>query len=113
VLSSREMVNYILNLKETVYFPVLNYYDFLKQHLDKGNTQSMVDSFLDELNIEVISLDKEQAQLLAKASISKPQMDISDHGLLITAQVLGGVVVTKDKETFADYDVKSPEEVMV
>ncbi|MBV1767909.1 MAG: type II toxin-antitoxin system VapC family toxin, partial [Methanobacterium sp.] len=53
-LFDKDFCQYLLQSEEEYYLSALSYLEYLSWQLDKGNTPTMVDAFLAEMNIEIV-----------------------------------------------------------
>lgn len=76
--------------------------EYLHHHLQKGNTESMVDAFLKHMNISVVPFGKKEAVAEAKSSTINwnSSGNVRNYVIGITAISLGAKLVTNDKKHF-------------
>ena len=115
VFNSKNFCNWLLNSDFEKYLPAIAYMEYLYRHLKNGNTESMVNAFLEQMNITVVPFGKHDAVEAANASIG--QWDFSenahDYAIGATAITLSATLVTNNIKHFQWMDdVLTPDEVM-
>lgn len=89
--------------------------EYLQHHLRKGNTESMVDAFLEQMNITVVPFGKKEAVEEAKSSAQNPDhsQNVRDYAIGATAISLGAKLVTNNIDDFKWMDdVITPDEIL-
>ncbi len=115
VFNSKEFCKWLMNSGGEKYLPAVAYMEFSYHHLKKGNTQSMVDAYLTQLNVTVIPFGKEEARKAAQAPIGiwDFKENARDYAIGGTAVSLKARLVTNNQKHFQWMEnVVSPEEVM-
>ncbi|MBI4814359.1 MAG: type II toxin-antitoxin system VapC family toxin [Methanobacterium sp.] len=115
VFNSKNFCNWLLNSEFEKYLPSIAYMEYLYHHLKKGNTESMVNAFLEQMNISVVPFGKQDAFEVANASIGRWDFSENAHDYAIgaTAIILRAKLVTNNIKHFQWMDdVLTPEEVM-
>lgn len=100
---------------EEKYLPVVAYMEYLYHNLKKGNTESMVDVFLEQLNINIVPLKKEDAVEAACGSIGNWNFEDNARSYAIGAITinLNAKLVTNNIKDFQWMEnVVTPDEVM-
>jgi len=109
VFNDRLFVNYLLEKQIKTYLPALAYLEYIRQHLKKGNTTSMVDAFLTELKVEVVPLSSEQAQEAALMD----EADYKTSTVAATSLLMKTILITQKPDTYPKLDqVKTPETLL-
>jgi predicted nucleic acid-binding protein len=89
--------------------------EYLNNHLKKGNTESMVDAFLDQMNITVVPFGKDEAIQAAKNSFKNwnSNEDTREYAIGSTELNLGAKLVTNNLKDFKWMEnVITPEEIL-
>ena len=88
--------------------------EYLEHHLKKGNTESMVDAFLEQMNITIVPFGKEEAAQEAKSSTKNPDnQNMRNYAIGATAISIGAQLVTNNQENFKWMDnVLTPDDIM-
>lgn len=77
-LFDKDFCQYLLQGEEECYLSALSYLEYLSWQLNNGNTPTMVDVFLSEMNIEVVPFGKKEVKEAIKlASSQKNPMDLA------------------------------------
>ncbi|MGB9937864.1 MAG: type II toxin-antitoxin system VapC family toxin [Methanobacterium sp.] len=102
VFSDEKFCNWLLISNEQKFLPMIAYMEYLHHHLKKGNTESMVDAFLEQMNITVVPLDKTEAIKSAKNGFNDPHFikNIRDYAIASTAINLKAMLVTNNIKAF-------------
>lgn len=102
VFNSKRFFNWLLISKEQKFLPMIAYMEYLHHHLKKGNTESMVDAFLEQMNITVVPLGKEEAIKSAESGFNDPHFikNVRDYAIASTAISLNAKLVTNNIENF-------------
>ena len=130
VFNNKEFCNWLLFEKEEKYLPAIVYMEYLHHHLKKGNTESMVDAFLEQMNISIIPFGKNEAIYAAKSrfrnwefnEIANQKFEDSKHEVVrnareyaigSTALNLNAILVTNNLKGFKWMDdVLTPDEIL-
>lgn len=95
--------------------PTIVYMEYLHHHLKKGNTESMVDAFLDQMNITIVPFGKNEAIKAAKNSFKNwnSTKNAREYAIGSTAINLNAKLVTNDINHFKWMEnVITPDEIM-
>ncbi|MGZ7209758.1 MAG: PIN domain-containing protein [Methanobacterium sp.] len=106
VFKNKEFCKWLLESKEEKYLPAMAYMEYLNHHLKNGNTESMVDAFLEQMNITVVPFGKKEAVTEAK-SIKKDwnsTENVRDYAIGATAINLNAKLVTSNLKKFSWLD---------
>lgn len=115
VFNSRDFCQLLLDTEFEKYILAVAYMEFIYHHLKKGNTESMVDAFLEQMNVLIIPFGKLEALEAAKASIGNWDFKENAHDYTIgaTALILDAKLVTNNVKHFQWMDnVISPDDLM-
>lgn len=115
VFNSEKFCNWLLSVKEEKYIPTIVYMEYLNHHLKKGNTESMVDAFLDQMNITIVPFGKNEAIQAAKNCFKNwnSNENTREYAIGSTAINLGAKLVTNNLKDFKWMEnVITPEEVL-
>jgi tRNA(fMet)-specific endonuclease VapC len=115
VFNNEKFCNWLLQSKEEKHLPAIVYMEYLHHHLKKGNTPSMVNEFLDQMNINIAPFGKNEAIKAAKSSIKDWEFIKNTREYVIgsTAIILNTKLVTNDIKNFKWLDnIITPEEIM-
>lgn len=115
VFNSEKFCNWLLFVKEEKYMPTIVYMEYLHHHLKKGNTESMVDAFLDQMNITIVPFGKNEAIKAAKNSFKNwnSTKNAREYAIGSTAINLNAKLVTNDINHFKWMEnVITPDEIM-
>ena len=115
VFNSKRFCNWLLLKKEEKYIPAIVYMEYLYHHLKKGNTESMVDAFLDQMNITIVPFGKNEAIKAAKNSFRNwdPSENTREYAIGSTAINLNAKLVTNNLKDFKWMkDVITPDEIL-
>lgn len=75
--------------------------EYLHHHLKQGNTESMVDAFLDQMNITVVPFGKNEAIKAAKENYENSENQNSrEYEIASTALILKAKLVTNNLKAF-------------
>lgn len=102
VFNSKKFCKWLLNSDEEKYLPAVAYMEYLYHNLKKGNTESMVDAFLEQMNITIVSFGKEEAAGAARESIGNWDFseNARDYVIGATAIKLDAKLVTNNIKHF-------------
>lgn len=115
VFNSRDFCQWLLDTEFEKYIPAVAYMEFIYHHLKKGNTESMVDAFLEQMNVIIIPFGKLEALEAVKASIGNWDFKKNAHDYTIgaTALILDAKLVTNNVKHFKWMDnVITPDDLM-
>ena len=115
VFNNEKFCNWILQSREEKHLPAIVYMEYLHHHLKKGNTPSMVNAFLEQMNINIVPFGKNEAIKAAKYSVNnwKPVENPREYIIGSTALLLNAKLVTNDIKNFKWIDkVITPDELM-
>ncbi len=111
-LLDKDFCQHLLQSEEEYYLSVLSYLEYLSWQLDKGNTPTMVDAFLAEMNIEVVPFGQKEAKIAIKLPLSS-QKSPKDLAAPATAILLGTMLISNlEKEYSGTIPVKSTRQFM-
>ncbi|MBU4535488.1 MAG: type II toxin-antitoxin system VapC family toxin [Euryarchaeota archaeon] len=100
-LFDKDFCQYLLQSEEEYYLSALSYLEYLSWQLDKGNTPTMVDAFLAEMNIEIVPFGQKEVKeaiKLAKSSQKNP-MDLAGPA---TATSQGVILISNQEKEYSD-----------
>lgn len=102
VFNSKKFCKWLLSSDEEKYLPAVAYMEYLYHNLKKGNTESMVDAFLEQMNITIVSFGKEEAAGAARESIGNWDFseNARDYAIGATAIKLDAKLVTNNIKHF-------------
>ncbi|MGF7118654.1 type II toxin-antitoxin system VapC family toxin [Methanobacterium oryzae] len=101
IFNSEKFINWLLLSKEEKYLPAIVYMEYLHHHLKQGNTESMVDAFLDQMNITVVPFGKNEAIKAAKENYENSENQNSrEYEIASTALILKAKLVTNNLKAF-------------
>lgn len=115
VFNSRDFCNWLFEAEFEKYIPAIAYMEFLYHHLKKGNTESMVNAFLEQMNVSVVQFGKLEASKAANASIGNWDFkeNAHDYAIAATAIILDAKLVTNNVKHFKWLDnVVTPADLM-
>jgi tRNA(fMet)-specific endonuclease VapC len=115
VFSHGKFCKWLLENREEKYLPSVAYLEFSYHHLKKGNTQSMVDAFLDEMNIIIVPFTSKEAKIAAETPLGSRDFakNARDYAIGATAISIGGTMVTNNLKDFNWLDqITTPDELM-
>ncbi len=115
VFNSRKFCKWLLNSSEEKYLPAVAYMEYLYHNLKKGNTESMVDAFLKQMNVSVIPFGKDEAAEAARGTIRNWDFseNARDYAIGATAIKLNATLVTNNVKHFKWMEnVATSEELM-
>jgi len=69
VFNNRKFCDWLLSSSEVKYLPAFAYMEYLYHNLKKGNTESMVNAFLEQMNITIVPFGKNEAAKAAHGSL--------------------------------------------
>ena len=115
IFNSEKFINWLLLSKEEKYLPAIVYMEYLHHHFKKGNTESMVNAFLDQMNITVVPFGKNEAIKAAKESYNNWNSNngTRNYEIASTALILKAKLVTNNPNAFKWLeDVVRPEDIL-
>ena len=115
VFKNEKFCNWLLKSKEEKYIPSIVYMEYLHHHLKKGNTPSMVNAFLEQMNITIVPFGKNEAIEAAKNSFNNLISFENPREYVIgsTALILNAKLVTDNIKNFKWLDkVITPDEII-
>jgi len=115
VFNNEKFCNWLLKSKEEKHIPAIVYMEYLQHHLKKGNTPSMVNEFLEQMNINIVPFGKNEAIKAAKSSIKDWEFTKNTREYVIgsTAIILNAKLVTNDIKNFKWLDnIITPEQII-
>ena len=116
VFNSLKFTNWLLDTECEKYLPAIAYMEYLYHHLKKGNTESMVDAFLEQMNVTVIPFGRDEVAEAARQSVGNWDFSDNAHDYVIgaTAILLKAQLVTNNVKHFKWMNgVLTPDEVMM
>ncbi len=115
VFNSKKFCDWLLTSKDVKYLPAFAYMEYLYHNLKKGNTESMVDTFLEQMNISIVPFGKDDAAEAASGFIGNWDFkdNARDYTIGATAIKLNAKLVTNNLEHFKWMEnVVTPDEVL-
>lgn len=115
VFNNLKFCKWLLNTDEEKYLPAFAYMEYLYHNLKRRNTESMVNTYLKQMNVTIIPFGKDEALEAAKRSISNWDFseNARDYAIGATAIKLNAKLVTYNLKDFKWIkNVNTPEEVM-
>ena len=114
VFNNRQFCDWLFLQDKEKYLPAVAYMEYLYHHLKKGNTESMVDAFLEHMNI-VVPFGKDEAVQAALGSFGN--WDFGDNAreytIGATAIKLNVTLVTNNIKHFKWMEnVTTPEDIL-
>lgn len=102
VFNSKKFCKWLLNSNEEKYLPAVAYMEYLYHNLKKGNTESMVDAFLKQMNVVVVPFGKDEAVEAARGPIGNWDFseNARDYAIGATAIKLNATLVTNNVKHF-------------
>ncbi len=115
VFNNRKFCDWLFLQEEEKYLPAVAYMEYLYHHLKKGNTESMVDAFLEQMNVVIVPFGKNEAVQAALGSLGN--WDFSDNArdytIGATAIKLNAILVTNNIKHFKWMEnVVTPEDIL-
>lgn len=98
IFNSKKFCTWLLNSDKEKYLPAIAYMEYLYHNLKKGNTESMVDAFLEQMDITIVPFGKEEAVEAARGSIGNWDFseNARDYAIGATAIQLDAKLVTNN-----------------
>lgn len=115
VFKSSEFCNWLLLEKDEKFLPVIAYMEYLHHHLKKGNTESMVDAFLQQMNITIVPFSMDEAIIAAKRGVEDPHFNENarEYAIASTAAILNAKLVTTNIHDYKWLEnVVTPDEIL-
>jgi len=115
IFNNKNFCEWLLKSSEDKYLPAFAYLEYLYHNFKKGNTESMVDTFLEEMNISIVPFGKDEALTAALAAIGRWDFkdNARDYSIGATAVRLKGQLVTYNIKDFKWLEnVVTPEEIL-
>lgn len=115
VFNNKKFCNWLLNNDEEKYLPATAYMEYLYHNLKRGNTESMVNAFLKQMNLTVIPFGKDEASKAAKIAIGNWDFseNARDYEIGATAIKLNARLVTYNLKDFNWMDnINTPDQIM-
>jgi len=115
VFNSKKFCKWLINSSEEKYLPAFAYMEYLYHNLKKGNTESMVDAFLEQMNISVVPFGRDEAVEAAHRSIENWDFseNARDYAIGATAIKLNAKLVTNNIKHFKWMEgVTTPDELI-
>ena len=102
VFNSKKFCKWLLNAPEEKYLPAVAYMEYVYHNLKKEITQSMVDTFLKQMNISIIPFGRFEAIEAAHCAIGNWDFseNARDYAIGATAIKLNGKLVTYNIKHF-------------
>ncbi len=102
VLNSKKFCNWLLTDENEKYLPAVSYMEYLYHHLQRGNTESMVEVFLEQMNVSVVPFGKIEVSNATKKYIENSDFsgNFRDYAIGATALTLDAQLVTNNVENF-------------
>lgn len=114
VLHNRQFCNWLLNSDEEKYFPAVAYMEYLYNQINRGNTPSMVDVILKEMNVVVIPFGMEEAKMVVEKSSENFIKNARDYVVGSTALLMDAKLITNNLENFNWLeDVYTPDNILL
>jgi predicted nucleic acid-binding protein len=115
IFNNKKFCEWLLESPEKKYLPAFAYLEYLYHNIKKGNTESMVDMFLEQMNVSVIPFRKEEALVAALGAIGRWDFkdNARDYSIGATAEKLNGLLITNNTKDFNWLkNVITPEELL-
>ncbi|MDO8870815.1 MAG: type II toxin-antitoxin system VapC family toxin [Methanobacteriaceae archaeon] len=100
VLYNKQFFNWLLNSDEEKYLSAVVYMEYLYNQTNMGNTPSMVDTILNEMNVVVVPIGTEEAKMVIEKSSKDFVKNARDYVVGSTAILLDAHLVTDNLENF-------------
>jgi hypothetical protein len=102
IFNNKKFCEWLLKSPEKKYLPAFAYLEYLYHNLKKGNTESMVDMFSEQMNVSVIPFRKEDALVVALGAIGRWDFkdNTRDYFIGATAGKLNGVLIINNRKDF-------------
>jgi len=115
IFNSKNFCNWLLTSSEEKYLPAVAYMEYLYHNLKKGNTESMVNTFLEEMNVIVVPFGIEEASKAAQGAIGNWDFseNARDYAIGSTAVAMDAILVTNNLKHFKWLEnVVNPDEIL-
>ncbi len=115
VFNNRKFCDWLLSSSEVKYLPAFAYMEYLYHNLKKGNTESMVNAFLEQMNITIVPFGKNEAAAAARGSLGNWDFgeNARDYAIGATAIILNARLVTNNIKHFKWMEnVITPEDIL-
>lgn len=115
VFNNRKFCDWLLSSSEVKYLPAFAYMEYLYHNLKKGNTESMVNAFLEQMNITIVPFGKNEAAQAARGSLGNWDFseNARDYAIGATAIRLNAKLVTNNIKHFKWMEnVITPEDIL-
>jgi len=115
VFNNRKFCDWLLSSSEVKYLPAFAYMEYLYHNLKKGNTESMVNAFLEQMNITIVPFGKNEAAKAAHGSLGNWDFseNARDYAIGATAIRLNAMLVTNNIKHFKWMEnVITPEDIL-
>jgi len=100
VFNDKIFCNWLLNSKKQKYLPSIAYMEFLYHQMNKGNTESMVNTFLKEANIKIVPFGEKEAKKAVASALDNWDFseNARDYAIGGTALSLNAKLITNNKK---------------
>ena len=115
IFNNKKFCEWLLESPEKKYLPAFAYLEYVYHNLKKGNSESMVDAFLEQMNVSIVPFGKEEALKAALAAIGRCDFkdNARDYSIGATAEKLNGLLITNNTKDFNWLkNVKTPDEML-
>jgi len=115
VFNNKRFCNWLLNSEKQKYLPSIAYMEFLYHQIKKGNTESMVNTFLKEMNVKIVPFGKNEAKKAVANALGNWDFseNARDYAIGGTALSLNAKLITNNKKHFKWMkNVITPEEFL-
>lgn len=115
VFNSKKFCDWLLTSKDVKYLPAFAYIEYLYHNLKKGNTESMVDTLLEQMNISIVPFGKDDAAEAVRGSIGNWDFkdNTRDYAIGATAIKLNVKLVTNNLKHFEWMEnVVTPDDIL-
>ena len=115
IFNNKKFCEWLLESPEKKYLPAFAYLEYVYHNLKKGNSESMVDAFLEQMNVSVVPFGKEEALTAALAAIGRWDFkdNARDYSIGATAEKLSGLLITNNTKDFNWLkNVTTPDEML-
>jgi tRNA(fMet)-specific endonuclease VapC len=115
VFNSRKFCNWLLSSQEEKYLPAVAYMEYLYHILRRGNIKSMLDAFLEQINVTVVPFSMEEASQSASSAAGKWDFSENARNYIIgaTSITLDATLVTNNIKHFKWLkNVLTPDEII-
>lgn len=115
VFNDKKFCKWLLNSDEEKYLSAVAYMEYVYHNLKKRNTESMVDAFLEQMNVIIVPFGKDEAIEAAHGSIGNWDFkeNARDYAIGATAIKLNAQLVTNNIKHFEWMEgVLTPENIL-